>query len=99
MKSTDGVVLSLTKHAKKQAKAKGFPVADILTMWEGQNNIQPSRSHPGQFRVCGDGICLVGVPKNNSFVVITCYVDRLVTPPRPDQLGTKAGKRYAERYA
>ncbi len=99
LKSTNGIVLSLTKHAKKQAKAKEFPIADIIKMWEDGPEVVPSRSHKGQFRVCGEGICLVGVPKGNSFIVITVYVDQELTPPRPDQLTTKSGRRYANRYA
>lgn len=99
METTEGVTLSLTKHAKKQAKAKNFPLDDIFKMWGNKPKINPSRSHKGQYRVCGDGICLVGVPKKNSFVVITCYVDQELTPPRPDQLATKEGRRYAKRYA
>lgn len=99
MKSTEGLTLSLTKHAKKQAKAKEFHINDILKMWSGKPQVNPSRSYPGQYRVCGDGICLVGVQKGNSFVVITLYVDQEITPPRKDQLKTKAGRRFAERYA
>lgn len=99
MKTTEGVTLSLTKHAKRQAKAKNFPISDIVAMWENGPKVVPSRSHRGQFRVCGDGICLVGVPKDNSFVVITCYVDQELTPPRQDQLATPQGRRYAKRFA
>lgn len=99
MKSTEGVTLSLTKHAKRQAKSKGFPVQNILAMWSGRPRIIASRTYPGQFRVCGDGICVVGVPKGKSFVAITVYVDQELTPPREDQLATRAGQRYAKRYA
>lgn len=103
MRSTRGVTLSLTKHAKKQAKEKGFSVRNILDMWKEPDRIIPSRSYPGQYRVCGDGICLVGVPKGHSkvksFIVITLYADGELTPPRPDQMRTKAGRRYAIRYA
>lgn len=99
MRSTRGVTLSLTKHAKRQAKVKGFPVSNILSMWENPDRIIPSRSYRGQYRVCGDGICLVGVPKGKSFIVITVYLDQDLTPPRPDQLQTKAGRRYAERFS
>lgn len=99
MRSTRGVTLSLTKHAKRQAKVKGFPVNNILSMWENPDRIIPSRTYKGQYRVCGDGICLVGVPRGKSFIVITVYLDQDLTPPRPDQLQTKAGRRYAERFS
>jgi hypothetical protein len=99
VRSTKGITLSLTKHAKKQAKAKDFPISEILNMWEGNPNIVPSRSYRGQYRVCGNGICLVGVPKEKSFIVITVYLDQELTPPRPDQLITRTGRRYAKRFA
>jgi len=98
MKSTEGVTLSLTKHAKKQAKVKGFNVQNIFSMWSEPDRIVASRSHPGQYRVCGNGICVVGIPRGTSFIGITVYVDQDLTPPRPDQLQTKAGRRYAQRY-
>lgn len=99
MRSTEGVTLSLTKHAKKQAKEKGFCVRNILDMWQKPDRIVASRTYPGQYRVCGNGICVVGVPKGGSFIGITVYTDQDLTPPRPDQLKTRAGRRYAKRYA
>jgi hypothetical protein len=99
VKSTEGITLNLTKHAKRQAKSKGFPVKNILDMWSGKPRIVASRTYPGQYRVCGDGICLVGVPKGQSFVAITVYVDQELTPPREDQMSTRAGRRYAKRFA
>lgn len=99
MRSTHGVTLSLTKHAKKQAKSKGFPIQNILSMWEDPDKIIASRSHPGQYRICGDGICLVGVPKGRAFIAITVYMDDELTPPREDQLCTRAGRRFARRFA
>lgn len=99
MKSTDGVTLKLTKHAKKKARDIDVSVSDILEMWSEPNEIYPVRAYPGQWRVCGNGICLVGVSKRKSFIAITCYIDKELTPPRPDQLGTEVGRRYAERYS
>jgi hypothetical protein len=99
MKTTRGLVLKLTKHAKIQARDKGFSVSQILEMWENPEEIYPVRAYPGQWRVCGNGICLVVVPKRTSCIGITCYVNRDLTPPREDQLSTRAGKRYAKRYA
>lgn len=99
MRSTENVTLSLTKHAKRQAKEKGFNVRNILDMWEDPDRIIASRTYPGQYRVCGNGICVVGVPKGQSFIGITVYLDQELTPPRPDQLKTRAGRRYAKRFA
>lgn len=98
--NTQQLKLSLTKHAKKQATEKGFTISDILSMWHSpEARAIRSRSYPGQYRVCGDGICLVGVQKNKRFIVITCYADQELTPPRPDQLRTGRGRRYARRFA
>ena len=98
MRNTRGVTLSLTKHAKHQARVKGFEVPTILEMWQDPDRIIPSRTYPGQYRVCGGGICVVGVKKGSVFIGITLYTDGDLTPPRPDQMKSKAGRRYAERY-
>lgn len=99
MKSTDGIELKLTKHAKRQARDKGFTVSNILEMWEDPEEIYPVRAYPGQWRVCGNGICLIVIPKKKSCIGITCYINKDLTPPRDDQLSTRAGRRYAQRYA
>ncbi len=42
---------------------------------------------------------LIGVTDETfNFIVITVYYDKILTPPRPDQLNTPQGKRFAERY-
>ena len=45
---------------------------------------RPSRNHPGQSRFCGGGVCLV--VDDVTGAVITAYLDRVLTPLRPDQI-------------
>jgi hypothetical protein len=98
MKSTVNMRLVLTAHAKKQMVEKGFSEQDVYDMFFEPSRVYPSKSHPGQFRVAGNGMCLVGRPSGVEFVCITMYADGVLTPPRPDQLLTPEGRRYAERY-
>lgn len=42
----------------------------------------PSRNHPGQWRYCAAGLCLVV----DGETVVTAYLDRVLTPLRPDQI-------------
>lgn len=98
MKSTINMTLILTRHAKQQMVEKGFSEQDVYDAFHEPQRVYASKSHAGQFRVAGLGICLVGKPKGAEFVCITMYKDGVLTPPRPDQLNTPEGRRYAERY-
>lgn len=99
MKTTEGMTLIPTRHAITTMNDKGFDPALVAETFKAPDEVYPSRSHPGQFRVTGNGLCLVGRPDGNKFILLTLYLDRVLTPPRPDQLDTPEGKRYAERYA
>jgi hypothetical protein len=83
----------------KTALAKGFKAEVIKSTFDSPQEIYPSKSHPGQFRITGNGICIVGEPEGDKFYGITMYADRVITPPREDQMKTPEGRRYAERYA
>lgn len=99
METTTGMTLSPTTHALKTILAKGFTGEQVLEAFTNPDKITPVTAHPGQFRVCGSGVALVGVPDGEIFTLITVYVDGTLTPPREDQLKTEEGKRFAERYA
>lgn len=86
-----------SSHSKDQMKVKGFKAQDVAALLQNPDEVYPSRSHEGQWRVTGKGICLVGEPKGGEFVVITMYQDRVLTPVRSDQLNTPEGRLYAER--
>ena len=91
----------LKRHARQQAHDKRFPLKTIRDTFNTPERVYVSKSYPGQYRVTGNGIVLVGVPdlETGSFIVITVYYDQVLTPPRPDQLNTPQGKIFAERYA
>lgn len=99
MNTTEGMRLVLTNHACKQATVKGFKAEDIQDAFDNPTKVYPSGSHPGQYRVVNGKVCIVGKPKGDTFVGITLYEDTVLTPPRPDQMNTPEGRRYAERYA
>ena len=99
MKTTEGMTLTMTRHACKQAAQKGFTAEQIQACFDAPKKVYPSRSHPGQFRIVNKDICLVGIPVSTTeFRAITLYVNGTLTPPRKDQMNTPEGRRYAERY-
>lgn len=88
-----------TRHAYEVMQSKGFEIADAITVVEHPRNVYPSDSHPGQTRIVGRGLCLVGEIEGDEFRVITVYRDGVLTAPRPDQLATAEGRRYAMRFS
>lgn len=90
---------TITAHFKKQVVLKGLDPRDIIAAWRNPAEVYPSGSHPGQWRVTGNGICIVGKPEGDTFVFITVYLDRVLTAPRADQMDTPEGRRYAQRRA
>lgn len=94
-----GCTAVMQEHALKQAAEKGFAEDTIKKTLENPAEVYPSGSHPGQWRVTGNGICLVGEPVGDRFRIITMYADRVVTAPRADQLSDEKGRIFAQRYA
>lgn len=102
--------MHLSQHAETQIEQKGFDREMIKKTFMYPQRLYPSKSHLGQYRITGNGLCLVGQPdiiiengknakdQTGTFSVITIYSDQVLTPPRPDQLSTPEGKRYAERF-
>jgi hypothetical protein len=58
--------LRLTKHAQRMADDKGFTKTMIESTYKGPKRVYPSGSHPGQWRITGNGICLVGIPDSDA---------------------------------
>ena len=87
----------ITRHFLKQVNAKGFDAPTIIRTWHAPSEVYASRSHPGQWRITGNGLCIVGKPEGESFTFITLYEDRVLTAPREDQRDA-AGLRYRERW-
>jgi hypothetical protein len=75
-----------TNHFIKVIKDKGFDPDKILNTLTNPAEVYESRNHPGQWRVTGNGLCLVGKPEGNTFTLITAYLDRVITDLRPDQI-------------
>jgi hypothetical protein len=98
MESTEGFKLSFTEHAKKQLNAKALGMERAQQAFDAPEKVYPNKKYVGQFRVVGNGICLIGRPMNGTFKVFTVYEDGVMTPPRADQLDTPEGKAYAELY-
>lgn len=78
--------LELSRHATQQAITKRINVDAIKSAFTNTSEYYPSGSHPGQYRMTGAGVCLVGVPHGDTFFVITLYLDRVITPLRADQI-------------
>ncbi|AXG66301.1 hypothetical protein SEA_ANNADREAMY_216 [Streptomyces phage Annadreamy] len=98
MKSTEGYTIRLTVHAHQQMLAKEISPVKIQEAFDNPEKLYPNKKYAGQFRVVGNGICLVGKPEGDTFTVFTIYEDGILTPPRPDQLETPEGQEYARRY-
>lgn len=90
---------SMTRHFKAQVEEKELDKRSVIMAWRDPAEVYPSGSHPGQWRVCGHGVCLVGKPEGGKFMLITAYLDRVLTEVRPDQLNTAEGRAYAARRA
>jgi len=88
-----------SRHFISKVLAEKFDGEAIVAALANPTEVYPSGSHPGQWRVTGNGYCIVGAPDGNEFRLITVFRDRVLTPPREDQLNTPEGRRYAERYA
>ena len=78
--------MTFTRHATQQAIDKRISADAIRSCFTDTSEYYPSGSHPGQYRMTGHGVCLVGVPEGDTFRVITLYLDRVITPLRPDQI-------------
>lgn len=93
-----GRKLALGSHAVDQAVLKGIDPQVIKDTYAHPEEVYPNRRYPGQVRVTGNGICLVCEERGGKMFVRTMYLDRVVTPPRADQLKDAAGKEFAAAY-
>jgi hypothetical protein len=76
MQSTEGMTIRMTRHACKIAASKGFDADTIMATFNAPDAVEANSDHPGQYRVRGNGLVLVGAPTDNTFMVITCKVVR-----------------------
>lgn len=96
---TKRLTLKVTQHALSQIAAKGFDPLKVRATFDAPDRVTDVRAHPGQVRLIGNGLALVGRVERSTFVLVTVYVDGVLTPPRADQMTTTEGRRYAARYA
>ena len=74
-----------TRHFISQMTEKGFDPEAVVEIFKSPDRYYPSgKRHPGQWRITGNGMCIVGKPEGDRFVLITCYQDQVVTPVRED---------------
>lgn len=88
--------ISATSHFVKTVKDKGFDGNKIIEAIMNPAEVYPSGSHPGQWRITGNGYCIVAKPEGARLILITAYLDRVVTAVRPDQMDTPEGRRFAK---
>ncbi len=96
---TSSLELHVTKHAARVIHEKGFDPYDVWDTFREPWYDTPVSRYPDQTRLIGNGLALVGRVEDDQFILITVYLDGVITPPREDQLRTTEGKRFAERYA
>lgn len=87
-----------TKHALRTILDKGFNADAVKAVHRSPERVTAVRAHPGQIRLIGRGLALVGEVRGKDFVLMTVYLDGVLTPPRPDQMSTPEGQRYAQRF-
>lgn len=76
-----------TDHFKKQMALKGFDWADVVSALKSPYKITDVRRYPGQRRYCGSGLAVVvREERRNEYMLITVYLDGVVTPLREDQM-------------
>jgi hypothetical protein len=78
----------LNTHAAKQAAAKGFSQADVLSAANDPHHTYDNGRYVGQKRHVRAGIVAVVDPVRR--VVITVYQDQCLTPVRSDQMDADA---------
>lgn len=99
IQNTKGLTLVTTQHFLKTVLAKNFNPEKILATFANPRKITEVRAHPGQVRLIGNGLAIVGSVHGGEFHAVTIYSDRALTAPREDQMRTEEGRRYAERFA
>lgn len=96
---TKHLTLHVTDHACRTILSKGFDPYDVRGAFENPERTTEVTAHPGQVRLIGRGLALVGKIEGGRFTLITVYEDGVLTAPRADQLSTPEGRRFAQRYA
>ena len=83
-KGIDPRSLTLSRHAKTQARAKGFTVDQLVSALRNPDKVTDVTRYPGQRRWCGAGVAVIVNVRDR--VIVTVYADGIRTPLRPDQM-------------
>lgn len=97
----EGKNVRVTQHVRNQIIAKGFDPEHVRQAIVTPDQTTDVLKHPGQIRNIAHGVAVVLAPsaRGTEWTAVTVYADGVLTPPRPDQMKTPEGRRYAERYA
>lgn len=97
----EGKNVRLTQHVRNQIIAKGFDPEHVRQAIVSPDQTTDVLKHPGQIRNIAHGVAVVLAPnmRGTEWTAVTVYADGVLTPPRPDQMLTAEGRRYAARYA
>lgn len=79
--------VTVTPHFRKQMEAKGFTAEQVIDALTAPYKVTDVTRYPGQKRYCGR-LGLAVVARDN--VLVTCYLDGVVTPLREDQKNDNA---------
>lgn len=91
----------VSQHCRETIVRKGFDAEKVRRAVENPERVTEVRKHPGQVRAIGEGLAVVLAPYagGREWTAVTVYADGVLTAPRPDQMNTEEGRRYAARYA
>lgn len=97
----EGKNVRVTQHVRDTIVKKGFDAEKVRRAIEHPEKVTDVLKHPGQVRAIGEGLAVVLAPyaRGKEWMAVTVYLDGVLTPPRPDQMNTPEGRRYAARYA
>ncbi len=74
METTNGMRLTLTRTACKQAVKHGLTADIIQECFDNPVRVSASKTRDGQYRIVSKQVCIVGVPVNDTeFRGITMY--------------------------
>ena len=66
---------------------KGFDWSDVVGALKSPYKVTDVQRYPGQKRFCGSGLAVIVSPQGEKrFLLVTVYLDGVVTPLRADQL-------------
>lgn len=87
--------VKFTRHFLVTALSKGFSAEEIHSALFAPEKVTDVLAHPGQKRFIAGRVAVVAEVTKTGATAITCYLDRVVTPVREDQMNTPEGREFA----